>query len=376
MVRLLIRYGGSVYEYVENGMVALDYLVRHMNVREFMNEAHIPMTQAMRDMVQSVNELFATEGRQNVEFQLPRDRERSREVRYPPDYVRLLVYNGFLPITEQLALIDHIVFMRYDYATLGFWNRNWFTIQGFRYSTLNGMIQDGLETTSSLMLLLFAPNRVYKGSKRPVNNMSMFELPTSHVIHEIPRSPEFIPVTRYAKGIRKGLFYDDPKKDYCGTFYYYEPESTTYLRASRVLHAKNKTAAAAILGVGDHVKEEGGMYPDKEHFMFAFRNHNLMFTPREFERLVATYSYARNVSKPYIDWYQLDRAQDRPYYCGHILELYAAEDYLDQAICIKGREAGYEVIVLERMVGGRQIVTEVLDTRSRDESLGNLYFLK
>ena len=38
-----------------------------------------------------------------------------------------------------------------------------------------------------------------------------------------------IPVTRYAAGMSKGLYWDERPQDICGTFYYHEPESTTYL---------------------------------------------------------------------------------------------------------------------------------------------------
>jgi hypothetical protein len=274
-------------------------------------------------------------------------------------------------------VIDHAIFHRYDYITLTFWNLNLTKISktgAFRYSTMNGMMQYALENASSLALLLFAPEHVYRESKRPVNSMEMFQTPDSHIIREIPDPLEFIPVTRYAKGMRRGLYHDGEHKDYCGTFYYHEPESTTYLRASRVLRAKNKRAVAILLTID--LKDEE-LDPDRFQFIKDFEDSSLMFTPRELEKLAKEHSYVRYLANAYINWDYINHAQqDRPYYCAHILELYAAEDYLDQIICTKGREAGYDVIVLEKMVGSRQIVTEVLDTRPRDESFGNLYFLK
>ena len=53
---------------------------------------------------------------------------------------------------------------------------------------------------------------------------------------------------------------------------------------------------------------------------------------------------------------------------------YAAEDELDQVIA-KGLEYwGYQVVILGRMAGRYRVVSEVLDVRTREQSLSNLYW--
>lgn len=55
-------------------------------------------------------------------------------------------------------------------------------------------------------------------------------------------------------------------------------------------------------------------------------------------------------------------------------ELYAKEDEYDQALCLLGKALDVDLIVLKYMIGSHQVVTEVLDTRSRDVSFQNLVF--
>ena len=99
--------------------------------------------------------------------------------------------------------------------------------------------REAVRSATSLALLLYAPEMVYKLSKRPKTDMSLFRMPQSRTISrdEIRNMKvkigtevwKVLPVTRYASGMSRGLYYDERPKDTCGTFYYYEPESTTYL---------------------------------------------------------------------------------------------------------------------------------------------------
>ena len=67
---------------------------------------------------------------------------------------------------------------------------------------------------------------------------------------------------------------------------------------------------------------------------------------------------------------------DRRHYAAHLLGYYAKEDSLDQILCDLARKFGYDVVILTNMVGSQQIVTEVLDTRPREESFANLHYLR
>ena len=60
---------------------------------------------------------------------------------------------------------------------------------------------------------------------------------------------------------------------------------------------------------------------------------------------------------------------------GSYLGLYAFEDKLDQPLCIAAREQGLDVVILTHMVGRFQVVTEVLDTRSREKSFASLVYM-
>lgn len=64
-----------------------------------------------------------------------------------------------------------------------------------------------------------------------------------------------------------------------------------------------------------------------------------------------------------------------PRYAGEYLDLYAREDDWDQILCVGAAQAGFDIVVLTSMVGMFQVVTEVLDTRSREESFFSLLYV-
>lgn len=55
---------------------------------------------------------------------------------------------------------------------------------------------------------------------------------------------------------------------------------------------------------------------------------------------------------------------------------YAVGDGLDQILGAAGSVLGYDIIIFQKMVGCFQIITEVLDTRSREESFNSLIYNK
>ena len=62
-------------------------------------------------------------------------------------------------------------------------------------------------------------------------------------------------------------------------------------------------------------------------------------------------------------------------YAGKTLGLYAIEDCLDQVICKLARKLDLDILILTDMIGSHQIVTEILDTRSRQDSFKNLVYI-
>ena len=222
----------------------------------------------------------------------------------------------------------------------------------------------------SLPLLLYAPSFVYK-TMRPKTDMSLFRTPQSATIKrsQIIDSRvvldgeiwNIIPVTRYAEGMKKGLYYKEARSDDIrGTFYYYEPESTTYLAHKTKLTSFNKTEACLSLGVENTegydlteiLKHIRGVYP-----------RDLMMTASEANKIVPSSTYSEDIDP-------------RQHYAGTYLYLYGVEDVWDQQLAITASKQGYDIVVLESMVGRYQIVTEVLDTRDQAQSFSMLLYLE
>ena len=239
----------------------------------------------------------------------------------------------------------------------------------WRYRPLEVQKKRAVEQGSSIPLYLYAPELIYSGSRRPKTEMNLFRTPLSRTIkrravidNQVFLDGELwnvIPVARYAAGMSRGLYFSESKEKVCGTFYYMEPESTTFLAYKTALTSFNKTTACLSLGVDldanrDLVMESmthvEGKYP-----------RDLMMTPREAHS-------ASTTNRP------LEDVSDIKHYAGVWLGMYALEDPLDQLLCIGARDAEYDIVILESMVGKFQIVTEVLDTRSREDSFSSLIY--
>ena len=220
--------------------------------------------------------------------------------------------------------------------------------------------------------------RVYSQNLRPRTDMSMFRSPLSRTItrDQITEARvtlegevwHVLPVTRYALGMSSGLYYYDRPEDVLGTFYYLEPESTTYLAYKTEMRAFNKTEACLSLGLVD---EEWDMTQALQHSSSArtcelvsrgVYPRDLMMTPRQA-------AYLRGSPSP------SESVDEEEHYAGMYLQMYGNEDSWDQSLARAAAEQGYDVVMLESMVGQYQVVTEVLDTRPRDESFSRLLYL-
>jgi len=182
-----------------------------------------------------------------------------------------------------------------------------------------------------------------------------------------------IPVTRYAQGMSRGLFFQqtpETRPSFCGTFFYHEPDPacSTLLAYKTSFRAFNKTDAMQKLGLlnltnpfdydiyHETIKHIAGVYP-----------RDLRLTPLEAATLM--------LNEDIDDRGVASKLPQIPHYAGEYLELYAIEDVFDQSLCIGARQAGYDVVILENMVGSFQVVTEILDTRSREESFRHLVYI-
>jgi len=302
----------------------------------------------------------------------------------------------------------------------------------WRFRTPEGYRQKALKKGGDLGLFLCAPRLLYS-SNRPKTDMSLFRTVFSRTVRRedievgfsgwaytvidgdaqagglsTPDIRYLIPVTRYAAGMSKGLYYtedtEEGGEEYCGTFFYYEPESTTFLSYSTREDFFNKSQCAAVF--------EGKDPADTSQHIRRIANHlsgkwpaDMMMTPLEAyqERLqylkvnewrtrgdlappagdqVSGISFIDALWKTKVDPHWQDKlpyADDLPQtkrYAGYAAAMYALEDNYDQEICLGGKQRNLDVIVLTHMIGMYQVVTEVLDTRSREECFASLVYLE
>jgi hypothetical protein len=197
-----------------------------------------------------------------------------------------------------------------------------------------------------------------------------------------------IPVTRYQEGM-SGLYYGHrripERTQFCGTFFYFEPDSDSHLLTTRLVVAKNKFNACKFVGIGldaiydmyhghwlmaskqglfklifiellsddwmEAVDDESGEYPDQDLRL----------------RQLLAILYNGEVSEE-------DRKNGWRYdFDTHHPELYAFEDALDQGLCLHAESSDIDTILLTHMTGESRLVSEVLDTRKRKKLFENMW---
>jgi hypothetical protein len=248
----------------------------------------------------------------------------------------------------------------------------------------------------------------YSGSRRPLNSMNLLRqdkfqaLDLSKVDRQILKSgipfaiqdEYYIPVVRYALGMRNGCYFDpNPDKKWLGTFYYWEPESECYLKmGSKYKFGFFETklhCAMEMLHQIENEENETCLKENMKSVLSELRENFYKFFEEE-----AMYFENKILQENDLD----DNLEDllnedfKRLFCGkntrflpidlnyqsiihglYMKELfYASEDVLDQVIARCLIETGYNVAIFGRMAGSYRIVSEVLDVRSREESLKNL----
>lgn len=225
-------------------------------------------------------------------------------------------------------------------------------------------------------------------------------------IHKLPSSNKpcnqglYLPVLRY-----EDLYHQKSKieKEFCGTFYFFEPESEMMLNMGKVLICSNKVdclfklqpnipinksfAFNAYLDIVNSIYGEG-------YFVDDIGIHNFpedIVDKKEFKRQVESVlplvtKISNNVNdidslfvngKLYNNFYEEIKVDD-----GELIEKYwgnkfaSSWDYLDQILCNEARKQGYDTIILQRETGENRINTEILDVRSRVDSYSKLCSLK
>lgn len=334
--------------------------------------------------------------------------------------LKLYIINGFLPIKyDQLDIIFSDFIEKYFVYKMTkneiyFWSdqkvndilNKLKTQKYWIYCSIKGWIELALKTGDSLPLLLYAPDQVYI-SNRPKTDMLMFRQVNSFKydphslifnkddIYDISllidkdnkkNKLQCLPVTRYASGMSKGLYYNDKMIDYCGTFFYFEPQSTTYLTFNNYKVYRNKYEALKDLRIKSNIFIEVKLPLDKYNrydendesiinFIETYYEHpeyypdDLKMTPIEVYDNNDYYLPNNGINIDFIN-----KLPDKRYYAGEILGLYALEDKFDQEICNLALKLSIDIIVLTHMIGSHQIVTEILDTRPRLNSFSSLAY--
>lgn len=270
--------------------------------------------------------------------------------------------------------------------------RRWWTMR-----TLKD-IQDEVSSTLSLSLMFSYPQMLYTKSRRPKTTMDLFRTPLSltgkvkgrylsvngkkyHIYDEnTVELPLAIPVVRYSKSVDVGLYFGDkPEQPICGTFYYYEPESSTYLICNDdILIARTKTSAVQLLLQNSDNDKLENLYldiltrKDIRDYESGLLHEDMKYTPSE-----------AITELRYISTYLAYDIEDYPMYLGSSSltrndsiskGMYASEDDFDQPLCLESHRQGYDLVILTHMIGAFQIVTEVLDTRERYISFSSLVY--
>lgn len=306
-----------------------------------------------------------------------------------------MISNGFVPVTIDSALTEAWL-QGQSMEELSYWHEDSWQYKNFLlllegtydcndeyfsywiYPTQEYVQRKALKDANSLRLLMLFPNLVYKESKRPVNNMTMFKVADYIRLNEVPGDKITIdnveyfysPVTRYAQGMTRSLFFKNKNQNckYCGTFYYIERESTTYLLYQNPLVGRTKSEVFIFL------LERSAKRKDYEEHLHSTIIKELYYDKIFKNGLVMTARKAESLLEDDSDW-KWDLNKNYTKYWGEEFG-YAQEDELDQPICKMAKEQGYDVVIFENVVGSHQIVSELLDVRDRGDSFRHLAYLE
>lgn len=187
----------------------------------------------------------------------------------------------------------------------------------------------------------------------------------------------YIPIIRYQKGmggyLTTGGKYEEEK--FCGTFYYYEPDSPYFLYGKTILVTWNKITACFDIGIDFETIYEKIYSVMKTRIDITENDEEIPANPNNIGFKVKGQT-PEEQWKEVIKGYQLKDIN----YLGlednllHISPLYAAEDALDQLLCLETKKKNIDLVIIKYMTGSTRIVSEVLDSRTRRESFSNIWF--
>lgn len=250
----------------------------------------------------------------------------------------------------------------------------------------------------------------YPRTRRPKSSMLFAPSICPDLTSEKSLKDNYLPVIRYA-----GLFFpEEDSKEYCGTFYYFEPDSTSYLNLGKTLICGNKLDAVYQLSEFERNLIDD-LYvdiisPNELQYSRAFLALNI-YLDYLYKRPYDDVSYKMlekyDEKRPSMhgSWQTLlndlkkykeaihdliatsktivsSESELLSMQIGHanglfhignsnfyaISEIVGSFDPLDQYICQTARMQGYDTILIQREPGETRLVTEILDTRPRKVS--------
>lgn len=174
-----------------------------------------------------------------------------------------------------------------------------------------------------------------------------------------------IPVSRYGSSDGIGMYYKTVSPNICGTFYYWEPGSTILLNMGtrerfRFYHTKLDAALelSKILPSGTISNDLVTAIDDTHRSIKEV-------TGWSYDKIDRYFSGMGDSEFDPITWTVVDGDSK-------LDVLYAKEDSLDQPLCFAAANLGIDVLLLSNMPGHNGSVTEILDTRPRNQSYSNL----
>jgi hypothetical protein len=270
---------------------------------------------------------------------------------------------------------------------------------------------------NNLYLRLLPSSAFYSISKRPINSMILLRqryfqlLDLSKVPSNIIKSGApfkigedfYVPVVRYSNGMRNGCYFDkECQYNYLGTFYYWEPESGCYLKMGKkfdFFENKFDCATRMMYKLEQYDEVTGGENPKITKLFKKIEKYTHQILNElsvTFKKNNEEYTIFKNnvlqddsssdpiehiLEHEFISVYLGEETKHLPINKEYISKVsytymknlfYAMEDELDQVLAQALIFFGYEVVIFGRMAGMYRVVSEVMDVRSREDSLKNL----
>lgn len=239
----------------------------------------------------------------------------------------------------------------------------------------------------------------FKQTKRPYSSMNSF---LADSVCDRQSQNFFLPVVRYKSSLK-----GPEKSSYCGTFFFYEPDSNIYLNLGKTKIFGTKVHAFAYL-MAERLykivnKKESTTWEQfesiysnliknkdigKQHLSLlkqtylaplqAWKCYDYFNLPDIKNKDLTQhaydfYTFIPNDYNDYMNFYDTNIIMKYVEKKGEKKQLIACHDDLDQIICILARELNYDTIIIDREWGAFNVLTEIIDIRMSYEKTQTNY---